>query len=688
MDIQTKDGILLRGIPDGTPDDVIKARILDIRAKSNISNSASKETPSQSFGKNMRDMAWAAAHHVTNIPFELGQVFSNAASEGASLVAPESDVAKNLKDRAQSYRDFMSEREQGYQASVPDSPYATIGAVAGELAPYMLKPVQAGLTAIGGAAKSPIAKVIQALTSSPKLAKYAGNIGSGAAQGTTAAALSPVANQEGTYGENKSNQIGTGLGIGAGMAAVIPPVAWAAGKTGKVINNIVGPFREKWRNEQATKYLSEQLGDGKQKIVDAITKFRDTNVVPSPNVNIGPTTVSDRIAAANVGKTDKFGTQLVKAEEMLSGQGGGISDVAKSIVAKQEAAKAAEIGNISGNEEKAKIVQQGIDKASEAYNKIKPTIVNSDDTLNALSSSPAFQKAESVAEEISKNTNATARANNQGIIPFKSTVDKVDENGNPIKLVQYSAQGLQHIKQVLDEMTQSQSIRDTLGVSGTESANIAPLKGTLVEWMNKNISGWQSAREGYAVAMQPKNRMAVGQELTKSLTSATGKEKANTFATAMQEAPRTIKRATGSPRYDTLEEVLTPSEMSSVDKVKKAILRDVEKESLATGVDVKNLFDIAEKGKGSFTIPHMLSRPATIGNWLMGKIGNTADDMIAKDMGELMLKDPEAFARKYLSELPPSAREKFFNHKVTKAMIRSSAPLTTRAVLENSKENQ
>ena len=31
MDIQTKDGIILRGIPDGTPDDVIKARIAQIR---------------------------------------------------------------------------------------------------------------------------------------------------------------------------------------------------------------------------------------------------------------------------------------------------------------------------------------------------------------------------------------------------------------------------------------------------------------------------------------------------------------------------------------------------------------------------------------------------------------------------------------------------------------------------------
>jgi len=33
MDIQTKDGILLRGIPEGTPDEVIKERITKIRAE-------------------------------------------------------------------------------------------------------------------------------------------------------------------------------------------------------------------------------------------------------------------------------------------------------------------------------------------------------------------------------------------------------------------------------------------------------------------------------------------------------------------------------------------------------------------------------------------------------------------------------------------------------------------------------
>lgn len=51
MDIQTKDGILLRGIPDGTPDDAIKARIAKIRGESSSAPDPSEgRLPLRPFG--------------------------------------------------------------------------------------------------------------------------------------------------------------------------------------------------------------------------------------------------------------------------------------------------------------------------------------------------------------------------------------------------------------------------------------------------------------------------------------------------------------------------------------------------------------------------------------------------------------------------------------------------------------
>lgn len=60
MDIKTKDGILLRGIPDGTPEDVIKGRINKIRSerKDNSSVALPEVTPGQeplSYGNMMKD---------------------------------------------------------------------------------------------------------------------------------------------------------------------------------------------------------------------------------------------------------------------------------------------------------------------------------------------------------------------------------------------------------------------------------------------------------------------------------------------------------------------------------------------------------------------------------------------------------------------------------------------------------
>ena len=63
MDIQTKDGIVLRGIPDGTPDDAIKARIAKIRAESNMPVPAPAipaESPATESGRKMNSSAQGA----------------------------------------------------------------------------------------------------------------------------------------------------------------------------------------------------------------------------------------------------------------------------------------------------------------------------------------------------------------------------------------------------------------------------------------------------------------------------------------------------------------------------------------------------------------------------------------------------------------------------------------------------
>jgi hypothetical protein len=54
------------------------------------------------------------------------------------------------------------------------------------------------------------------------------------------------------------------------------------------------------------------------------------------------------------------------------------------------------------------------------------------------------------------------------------------------------------------------------------------------------------------------------------------------------------------------------------------------------------------------TVPHVLTKEATLANWLMGTLGKSADQKIGEDMGRLLNANPKEFARKYLADLPPN----------------------------------
>jgi hypothetical protein len=100
------------------------------------------------------------------------------------------------------------------------------------------------------------------------------------------------------------------------------------------------------------------------------------------------------------------------------------------------------------------------------------------------------------------------------------------------------------------------------------------------------------------------------------------------------------------------------------------LARNAEKHALGSDVSVQGIFDIAEKGKDSIHIPNLLWRPAMLANWAMSKIGNSADDLIAQDVGKMLLKDPEGFANKYLADIPPNQRQvamELIKQKLTKA---------------------
>lgn len=590
-----------------------------------------------------KEFGSAAIHHITGIPFGTGQLFSNAAAEAAGLVAPESGVAKSLQERAKSYGDFMRDREREYQARTPDSPASYAGAAAGEIAPFMLGPVKTGLSALNEGVSGGVGKLAELARINPTIAKYLGQVGGGAIIAPTAASLQPVLDEN--YGQGKLGQLKNAAAIGAAIPAAGIPLMATAKTVGKLTGGSLDALRETFKNFSprgqkalAEKHIADLAQEGGKPATDLAVKALETVRGPISNV-----TVADALAGGNVGAGSRFGGPLVRLQDELARLPETSTQLRSSEVA-QEVARKAALSRISGTEAERSVAASNLEKASTAYESIKSALVKSNSTLDKLSRSPAFQAAERRAEEISANANAAARANKERIIPFKKLVK--NENGKEI--VQYSAQGLQHIKQVLDEMTNNPTLRGQLGITGTEGANITPVKNTLVSWMNRNIEGWQSAREGYKSAKEVLNRQAGGDVLSKVLTGPRGEERAGQFLQAQRDLPKTLKSVTGKERPIPF----TPQERAILKNITQELERDAMASRMAAEVNIPGATSPVT-GKMA-QLPSPLYRPTMIANWILkrgGDEGNKAVNRIAADI----LMDPSK-AAKIIRKFPPDQR--------------------------------
>lgn len=213
-------------------------------------------------------------------------------------------------------------------------------------------------------------------------------------------------------------------------------------------------------------------------------------------------------------------------------------------------------------------------------------------------------------------------------------------------------------------------------LSDTEKEAVVALQKQLVSWLGKKNPAYETARAAHEAASRPINQMKVGQDLQRAITApVSGAERAASFGNALRTAENKVSASTGRTRIADL----TPDQLSAVKRVEAELARNAERDALASGVNPKNLFDMAERGKGSFHIPNLLSRPAMVTNWLMGRLGNSADELIAQDVGMMLQKDPAGFAAKYLQDVPVTQRAVVM--AAIKQKLATAAPYTNAAAV-------
>lgn len=473
-------------------------------------------------------------------PF-MGAVQLGAEAAGFSGVSDHLRRVEEMKRRGMTPAAELQRLKQGREIMAAMPGYeATIAQIDKQIAAIESEgasadPTRAGFD-VAGMAGTVMSPAVLGAMKLPAAASVLGRSAQGAGLGASFGAATPVTGSAPEdFWSTKSGQVGTGLLLGG----LIPPAIDAVRLGARVTRNILDPLLPGGAERGAGRIVNEALGP-KRTAVEAELR-QPSVIVPGSQ----PTAAE---AAARAGSPELSALQRISAEHRPSQY----TDIAKA----QEGARAAQIASF-GKDKTALLAAQSqrASTAAQNYGAVADDIVQvSDDTISTLLKRPSAKAAIARAKELTKEQGKAWGA-------------------------QRTVRDMQNLKMALDDMVNDPK---TFGLGGAEAAAIGDTRKRFVAWLATQSPKWDAARAAYAADSVPINQMQVGQELGKSLSKPIGDgERAGVFAGAMREAPRTIKRATGQPRFDELDDVLSPENLKKAKDVLADLSRKAEADRLA-----------------------------------------------------------------------------------------------------------
>jgi hypothetical protein len=201
---------------------------------------------------------------------------------------------------------------------------------------------------------------------------------------------------------------------------------------------------------------------------------------------------------------------------------------------------------------------------------------------------------------------------------------------------------IHNVKISLDKMLSKTG--DT-ALAATERAQVGNIKTQLVNWLESKAPDYKTARTTFAEKSKPINQMDVGQYLESKLNAPLegGAERAGAFATAVRDAPGTLKRATtGEARYKELTDVLTPEQAGVVNAIRDDLNRvQTTKTQAQKGASAAPR--ISQLASQTGDMPALLNRAATIANTIFNRLQGQIDRKLAIEIATEML-DPKVVA--------------------------------------------
>jgi hypothetical protein len=202
------------------------------------------------------------------------------------------------------------------------------------------------------------------------------------------------------------------------------------------------------------------------------------------------------------------------------------------------------------------------------------------------------------------------------------------------------------VASILDGLKATIAKQDNKFIKG----ELAGVKAQLVD----AVPGYAAADAKFAELSKPINKMQVAQYLEGKLIPALeGKAnlKSEAFAAALKDAPSTIKRSTGAPRYKTLADLFSPDELQAIEGITKELQRKSKfEEAAAAGAKEGVSLPAAKVDK-----VNMLNRVWSVANLVMAKLQGRVTEKIAVELAVEML-DPAMAAKSIEKALAHQAR--------------------------------
>lgn len=398
-------------------------------------------------------------------------------------------------------------------------------------------------------------------------------------------------------------------------------------QTGVDIANKLSPTR---------RMMTQAVGPDAEQLVSAL-RAPGTTFVPGTQPTVG-----EIAAGAGIGNTQLAATQARLAKDPA------LASEFAAREAANELARVRSIGTIAPEipadlaaAEKARATQAAAD-----YSKVETKLVPHDETLAGLLETPAMQQAVSVAENLAAN----------GRRPFKigenvpahevpsSIVDPA--TGKPVmrqvpaQNAEYTGQSLLDIKAGLDSILTTKQNAAGLALDNKTLKEIGEVRADYMKWLENRLPGVKTARTEFAARSKPIDVMRTGDVLAEGITSplSEGVTRPGVFAQAVRNAPGTIKKATGAPRYEDLSAILETADSAKISNVLSDFARSEEFKRLSQATTG------AKAGESIADLPGARGAIGTLASGIMKAFENAISRKAAIEIGEAMLQ-PETFAR-------------------------------------------